>query len=479
MIRACFCILLLLLSLVKCKPTTQSKNSDEKNNIDWNYADSAWTTVADIIKHIKKPEIKFNKLNILDFGAQSDGKFNNRMIIQGIIDSCHQKGGCKIIIPSGKFLTGALQLKSNINLHLEKDATLLFTTDTKEYLPLIKTHWEGMEIMNFAAPIFASESENISITGQGIIDGNADFSNWWQWSAENQHKLPHNRPRLMKLNRTKRPVDERIFGEGHQLRPNFIQFYKCRKILIEGVTVRNSPMWNIHTILTENITIDGITVEAPYESPNTDALDFESSRNILVQNSRFDVGDDCITIKSGRNQDGRRINTPTENVIARNCIITNGRGGIVIGSEITGGARNIFMEDCHMDSPNLNRAVRIKSSEVRGGHIENVFVRNITVGQVAGPILNIDLHYGVRDAERSGELFIPTCKNVFIENVTCKEADHAWYLDGYENSPIQNIFMRNIIIENVNNPIVQKDVENLYLENVRIGQNKANVNIGN
>jgi len=459
--------------MINCKslaPAGQPHTKTTTDLIGWTYADSAWATVPIILKNITPPIFPDRNYPITKYGAIGDGMTNNTNAFEKAISACHNDGGGTVIVPKGIFHTGAIRFKSNVNLHVEEGAIISFSTNPEDFMPMVQTHWEGMEIINFSAPIFASHCKNIAITGNGIIEGNADFTNWWKWSVENSHKLPQNRPRLMTLNRTQEDVSKRKFGLGYHLRPNFIQFYKSKNILVKGVTVRNSPMWNIHTILSENITIDGITIEAPFESPNTDALDFESSRNILIQNSTFDVGDDCITIKSGRNQDGRRINTPTENLLARNCYIKNGRGGIVIGSEITGGARNIFMEDCKMDSPNLKRAVRIKSSEVRGGHIENIFVRNIEVGSVGGPILNIDLHYGVRQAERSGELFIPSCQIVFLENITCENADHSWYLDGYPSLPIKNIYLKNIDIKNIKNPLVQKHVENLILQNVRIGQ---------
>lgn len=470
-----FSSVILLFSPLSCEQDESGKLVGETENIDWAYAEKAWANLPTILENIKAPVFKDQTFFILDFGAIGDGETKNTVAFKEAIDACASAGGGKIIIPKGVFFTGAIHLKSNIHVHLEEGAILSFSTDEADYMPLVQTHWEGMEIMNFSAPIFASNCENIAITGKGLIEGNASWDNWWEWSEKEWHKLPKNRPRLMEMNRKGVPVEERKFGAGYHLRPNFIQFYKCKNILLQDFTIQHSPMWNIHTILSENITVDGIKVNAPYESPNTDALDFESSKNILVENCTFDVGDDCITIKSGRNQDGRRINTATENLIARNCYIKNGRGGIVMGSEITGGARNIYMENCKMDSPNLNRAVRIKSSEVRGGLIEDVFVRDIEIGRVGGPILNIDLHYGVREAERTGELFIPRCRNVFLENISCEAADHAWYIDGYQQEPVRNVFMRAISIKKVSNPIVQKHLNNFSLENVRVGLSKEDV----
>ena len=232
-------------------------------------------------------------------------------------------------------------------------------------------------------------------------------------------------------------------------------------------------MWFIHTVLSENIIIDGVKIYAPYESPNTDAIDFESSKNIVVKNCFIDVGDDCITMKSGRNQDGRRINIPTENVIARNNIIKNGRGGLTIGSEMSGGANNIFMKDCQINSKKLNRAFRIKGSEVRGGYVRNIFVKDVQIDTVGGgPVLNIDLHYKVREAERDGNLYLPKIENVFIQNVSCNYAKQPLFLDGYEESKIRNIRLKNIDIKDVEIPSHIKHVSNLTMEEFYIRNRK-------
>ena len=258
------------------------------------------------------------------------------------------------------------------------------------------------------------------------------------------------------------PVQERMFGDGHYLRTNFIQFYRCKNILIDGVTIKRSPMWEIHPVLSENITVRNVTVTS--HGPNNDGCNPESSKNVLIENCYFDTGDDCIALKSGRNADGRRINVPTENVIIRNCQMKDGHGGVVIGSEMTGGCRNIFVEDCVMDSPNLDRALRIKTNSLRGGTVENVYMRNVEIGQVADAVLRVYFHYERGDV---GE-FTPVVRNIKLQNVTSKKSKYALLLDGYERSPISNIVLESCDFQGVQQGNILNHVEELQLRNVKI-----------
>ena len=232
-----------------------------------------------------------------------------------------------------------------------------------------------------------------------------------------------------------------MFGAGHYLRPNFVQPYRCRNVLIEGVTFTNSPMWVLNPVLCENVTIRGVTVVS--HGPNNDGCNPESCRDVLIENCTFDTGDDCIAIKSGRNADGRRIGVPSENIIVRGCTMKDGHGGVVLGSEMSGGIRNVFVEDCAMDSPNLDRAIRLKSNSMRGGYLENLFVRNVRVGQVKEAVIRINLQY---DKDR-GEHY-PLVRNIHIENVTSKKSGRPFYLVGLENAKIENVVIENCTFEN-------------------------------
>jgi polygalacturonase len=348
-----------------------------------------------------------------------------------------------------------------------------FSTDPNDYLPVVLSRWEGMECYNYSALVYAKDKKNIAITGKGILDGCASSENWWPWKGKKEYGFVEgmpsqldslNRAGLQVMNIEQVPTEERIFGDGHYLRPNFVQLINCENILIEGVTFKDSPMWFLHPILSENITIRGITVVG--KGPNNDGLDPESCKNVLIEDCFFDTGDDCIAIKSGRNEDGRRINVPSENFVIRNCKMLDGHGGVVIGSEISGGCRNIYAENCVMDSPNLDRAIRIKTNTIRGGVVENIFVRNITVGEVKEAILKINLKYepkeiGVRE-------FPPTVRNVYLSNVTSKKSKYGLYLDGLPQSLIQNIYIEDSRFDGVEDQNFIRDIENLNVSDVYI-----------
>jgi polygalacturonase len=253
------------------------------------------------------------------------------------------------------------------------------------------------------------------------------------------------------------PADERVFGEGKRIRPNFLQPYRCKNVLIEGITITNSPMWLTHPVLCENVTVRGVT--ALSHGPNNDGCNPESCRNVLIEECNFDTGDDCIAIKSGRNADGRRIAAPSENIIVRNCNMKDGHGGVVLGSEMSGGIRNVFVENCRMSSPELERAIRLKSNSLRGGYLENMFVRNVEVGEVSDAVVRINLEY----ASDRGEHF-PQVRNIFIENVTSQKSRHPLYLVGLPERPIQNVSIKNCSFANASHPSVIEHVQLLRLD---------------
>jgi unsaturated rhamnogalacturonyl hydrolase len=282
----------------------------------------------------------------------------------------------------------------------------------------------------------AFEQENLAVTGLGTLDGSASYDNWWSWN----HKQPGQptkqvpaRNRLIEQGDQGVPVAERKHGEGSFLRPNFIQPYRSRNILIEGVTILNSPMWEINPVLCTNVTVRGVKVNS--HGPNNDGCDPESCKDVLIEDCLFDTGDDCIAIKSGRDNDGRRVGVPSENIIIRNCIMKDGHGGVVMGSEISGGVRNVFVEHCQMDSPNLDRALRFKSNARRGGVIENIFMRNVEIGRVAEAILTVDFLYetGAAGAHK------PVVRNVQIEQVQSKSSPRVMWIAGFPGSIIDEI----------------------------------------
>ncbi len=395
-----------------------------------------WQQLPALLARIKAPTFPNRDFKITDFGALGDGKTDNTEAIRKAVDAANKAKGGRVVVPAGVWLTGAIHLKSNVNLHVSEGATLKFIPDPAKYLPLVFTRWEGVELMNYSPLIYAFEQENLAITGKGTLDGSASYENWWGWNKKmpgQPTKQVPARNLLIEQGDKGVPVAERKHGEGSFLRPNFIQPYRSRNILIEGVTILNSPMWEINPVLCTNVTVRGVTVNS--HGPNNDGCDPESCKDVLIEDCIFDTGDDCIAIKSGRDNDGRRVGVPSENIIIRNSTMKDGHGGVVMGSEISGGVRNVFVENCKMDSPNLDRALRFKSNARRGGVIENVFMRNVEVGRVAEAILTVDFLYetGANGPHK------PVVRNVQIEKVNSASSPRVMWIAGFPGATIDDI----------------------------------------
>ncbi|MCU0244951.1 MAG: glycoside hydrolase family 28 protein [Bryobacter sp.] len=418
-----------------------------------------WTEAAAIVKRIQPPVFPKRDFDIRKFGATSA---NATAGIAKAIDACAKAGGGRVVIPEGRWVTGAVHLKSNVNLHLAAGATLAFDRDPRKYLPVVFSRWEGVECMNYSPFVYAFGQKHIGITGAGTLDGQADNQHWWPWKGRTEYGWKKGEPSQEKARKAMFqmaeegvPPEKRVCGEGSYLRPQFIQPYRCENVLIEGVTIINSPMWEINPVLCRNVTVRGVKISS--HGPNNDGCDPESCTDVLIENCEFDTGDDCIAIKSGRNADGRRVNVPVENIVIRGCQMKDGHGGVTIGSEISGGARNIFAENCRMDSPNLDRVLRLKTNSVRGGVIENIYMRNVTVGQVADAIVHVDFHYEEGDTGK----FTPTVRNIEVERVTSKKSKYGLYLRGYAKSPIRNVRLKDCTFENVAKADVLEHVEGL------------------
>ena len=395
-----------------------------------------WKTADQILARIKAPTFPNRDFTITDFGAVAGGQSDCTAAIAKAIAACHTAGGGRVLVPAGDWLTGAIHLKSNVNLHLAEGATLRFSTDPAAYLPVVFTRWEGTECMNYSPFIYAFEQENIAVTGTGTLDGQASEENWWAWAkrdASNKSPAGPDAAALVASGDKNIPVAERVYGAGHFLRPNFLQPYRCKNVLIEGVHIRRSPMWEINPVLCTNVTVRNIDILS--HGRNNDGCDPEASRDVLIEGCSFDTGDDCIAIKSGRNDDGRRVGVASENLIIRKCMMKDGHGGVVIGSEIAGGCRNVFVEDCQMDSPNLERALRFKSNARRGGLLENFFMRNVTIGRVAEAIITVDFLY----EEGANGPHKPILRNVQLENVTAKSTPRIFYIASFEGAIVDGI----------------------------------------
>ncbi len=431
----------------------------------------AWSKLPEILKGITAPVFPAKTYNVLDFGAKPDGIFDNTIAIKKAIQKCSIKGGGIVLVPAGKFFTGPIHLESNVNFHLAEGAEILFSTDPSVY-PIVHTSFEGTELMNYSPLIYAFNKKNIAVTGKGTLNGQSSNENWWPWCSSPRYGWKKDTPnqkadvsKLMEMADNGIPVAERVFGKGHYLRPNFIEFFECTNAMIEGVNIVNTPFWVIHPIKSVNVIVDGVTIKS--HGPNNDGCDPEYSKNVWIKNTTFDTGDDCIAIKSGRDNDGRRVAIKSENIIVQDCKMYDGHGGVTIGSEISAGVRNVYVENCLMDSPELDRAIRIKSNSRRGGLIENVFVRNIKVGEVKESVLGIDLHYGVHGNQTGN--YMPQVQNIFIENSTVKNGGlYGILAKGHKGYPIKNIRFQDVTIEQVETDYLIENVEGVKLINTYI-----------
>ena len=418
-----------------------------------------WAEAQRIVDEMTKVSFPQRSVNIADLGAvEGDPTALCHEIINLAIVDMSRQGGGTVIVPAGTYYTGPITLKSNVNLHISEGAVLKFSTNISDYFPAVWTRWEGLDCYNAHPLIYAYGETNIAVTGAGVIDAQGDVS-WWERQQRMERRDFHEDPsdpnsKLYRASRLKLleqaenhvPVGERIYDEITCLRPQTLNFNFCTTVLVEGVTFLRSPFWVIHPVFCKDFTLRGVRIDN--DGPNGDGCDPESCQNVLIEDCIFNTGDDCIAIKSGRNEDGRKWNTPTENVVVRNCTMANGHGGVVIGSEISGGFRNLFVENCKMDSPHLDRVIRIKTSTARGGLIENIYVRNVEVGQCKEAVLRINLNYEPNEQARRG--FIPEVRNVLLENVTCKDSKYGVWLYGLEDRVnINNVTLKNCSFDGV------------------------------
>lgn len=419
--------------------------------------EQAWKECARIEKQIKETSFPDRSFLITDFGARKNTPYEpcHEAINQAIL-SCCLSGGGRVVVPAGEFYVGPIILKSNVNLHLEKGAKLKFIPKQSLYFPAVLTRWEGIDCYNAHPLIYANGETNIAITGKGVIDGQASNETWWHmsghprfgWKEGMTSQKKGGRDRLFHLAENFEPVYKRKMTPQDGLRPQLVNLNNCDRILIEDVTLTNSPFWIIHPVFCENLIVRRARMVS--RGPNTDGCDPESTKNVLIEGCYFDTGDDCIAIKSGRNADGRKWNIPSENIIVRNCHMKDGHGGVVVGSEISGGFKNLFIENCTMDSPEQDRAIRIKSNTCRGEIVENIYARNIKVGECKDAILRINLKY--ESDENCNRAYDPIVKNVYIENVTSQKSKYGVFIDGLDDRiNIYNVNLDNCRFENVKN----------------------------
>ena len=428
-------------------------------------------------------QTKFRKdtFNIMKFGAVADGITLNTIAINKAINACSKKGGGVVLVPGGFWLTGPIVLQSNTNLHIVRDAILQFTSNFDQY-PLIEGNWEGLPSFRNQSPISAFNATNIAITGSGIVDGNGDA-----WRMVKREKLTESQWKnkiasggvVSDDKKTWFPSEKSIKGNKIKnagvimpgvtkkdveeykdfLRPNLVVLSQCKTVLLEGVTFQNSPAWNLHPLMCEDLTVRNVYVKNPWYAQNGDGIDIESCKNFIVENSTFDVGDDGICIKSGRDAEGRKRAMPTENGIIRNCVVYHAHGGFVIGSEMSGGAKNLYVSNCTFIGTDIG--LRFKTTRGRGGVVEKIYINNISMKDIAGEAILFDMYYAAKDpvplagekreppvAEfKTVDETTPVFKDFYVSNIVCNGAEKAIFIRGIPEMHIKNINLENMVLQ--------------------------------
>ena len=470
--------------LCACQSTSTEQHNDT-------YIEDLYEALPFDMPVVQRPSFPDYQVDIRDFGAKADGETLNTEAINNAIKAVSEKGGGKVVIPEGLWLTGPVVLQNNVNLHVEKNALVLFSGDADLY-PLVRTSFEGLDMLRCQSPISAMNAENIAITGHGVLDGSGD--SWrpvkrnkmtdGQWKSllksggvvDESGKVWYPNEGALKASiltgsKEKREIsDSEWEGMKRWLRPVLLSIVKSKRVLLEGVTFRNSPSWCLHPLSCEDLTLNGVKVFNPWYSQNGDALDVESCKNVVVTNSLFDAGDDAICIKSGKDADGRRRGEPCENVLVKNNTVLHGHGGFVVGSEMSGGVRNVYVADCTFIGTDVG--LRFKSTRGRGGVVENVYVDNINMINIPGDALIADLYYAVKDAPGAPGPAVteetPSFKNIHISNISCKGAGRAMFLNGLPEMPIENFSVRNMRITDAQKGAFINKVAGVTLENIEI-----------
>lgn len=411
---------------------------------------------------ISEPDFsRCQRLSITEFGAVQGDKTKTTLAIAKAIDQANKMGGGVVLVPKGEWLTGSIHLKSNVNLHLEKGALLVFSENPEDYLPAVNTSWEGLECYNYSPLIYAYQCKNVAVTGQGEVKAKLDI--WKAWYARPSGHM-NSLKRLYYLSFNNVPVEERqMVNDTAHMRPQFIQFNRCENVLLEGITITNSPFWTIHPYLCKNVVIRKVKVWA--HGHNNDGIDPEMSQNVLVENCVFDQGDDAIAVKSGRAPEGWRSNTPSKNIVIRNCQVKNGHQLMAIGSELSGGIENIYIHDCTVakDAKMFN-VVFIKTNERMGGFVRNIYARNIEAGRMDLGVLGIetDVLYQWKDLVPTIERRLTPIQEVHLENIHATNVKFVSRLLGQKELPIEKVTLKNIRVDTVRTEkYLQENVLNL------------------
>ena len=413
-----------------------------------------------IVASVRRPHFLPRDFPVTSFGAVGDGTTKDTAAFAAAIAACSRSGGGHVIVPSGgTFLTGAIHLLSNVDLHVESGATILFSQDPNDYLPVVFTRWQGVELMNYSPFIYSYGQRNIAVTGSGTLNGQADANHWWNWKSLETPDFNA----LTAMSDAGVPVAQRVFGSGHFLPPQMIQPFLTDTVLLAGVTVVNSPFWHLNPNLCRNVTVDGLTINS--SGPNTDGCDPESCDGVVIRNVTFTCGDDCIAIKAGRDSDGRRVNVPSQNVVVEHCDFASGHGGITIGSEMTGGVRNVYARDLTMNSPILQSGHRLKTNSLRGGFIENTNVYRVTAATIGGPVLKIEGQYS---GQTGG--FNPAVTDITVRDWTVDSCAGVWSIQGTSaGDPVGTATLADVAVATSTAANSAQFISNLVVKDVTVG----------
>lgn len=425
-----------------------------------------------ILDQIERPVIPALERSVLEFGAAPGSGEIQTEALQRAIDTVSREGGGRVVIPAGRYRTGGLHLKSGVELCLESEDTVLaFVNEAPElHYPVVFGHWEATPCYNFSALVYACDAHDIAVTGKGILDGGADSEHWWNWhhqvenawSSDKTDLQLADRKALRQMNIDGVPLERRVFGPGHYLRPNFVQFIRCSRVLLEGITLKNSPMWQLNPVMCRSVTIDGLTLSS--HGANNDGCDPESCRGVHILNCRFDTGDDCISLKSGRDRDGRQANVPCEYVLIENNDFADGHGGVALGSEMSGGILRVLAWNNRFASPNLTYALRMKTNARRGGRVEDIIMADSIMDHIHGAAIHGTMLY--EDGRNGSDL--PVFKNITIENIRARGGDYGIFLEAFEEVPIEGLILRNIVIDGADRDIWGMNWSCPVVENVVI-----------
>ncbi|MBC3765501.1 glycoside hydrolase family 28 protein [Neptunicella marina] len=410
--------------------------------------------IDDIIKQIQLPDIPNNSADIRQFGAKADDNKDDRDAILKAINQLANNGGGKLVVPKGKWLSnGPIVLKSNIELHLSEGAHLLFSAHARDYLPVVKTRWEGTEVFAYSPLIYAKDVHDVAITGSGTINGNAnsEFHAWHKKANDDMQVL-----RTMGIKGV--PVEQRQFGEGHFLRPSLIQFFGAKRVLLENYTSLNSPFWVNHLVYTDHVTVRNVKVDSHFA--NNDGVDLDSVSYGLVENSHFRTGDDSVVIKSGRDKDGRDINKPSRYIVVRNNDM-GGEDGIGLGSEMSAGISHVYFDQNILRKGKA--AIRFKGSLDRGGLVEHIRVTNMHIAEFED-LFWFQLNYpGVIEGGHPS-----TYRDIVFDNIEVEKTQRVFEIHAYKAAPLSNVTVKNVRVKQAETPFVLENVTGLKLQNMVI-----------